>query len=46
MILNPESVMLNLFQHLFRACLLQHLIDPESSSKVTFLRYYFLSNME
>jgi len=24
--LNPESVMLNLFQHLFRAGLVQHLI--------------------
>ena len=25
--LNPESVMLNLFQHLFRAGLFQHLIN-------------------
>jgi hypothetical protein len=24
--LNPESVMLNLFQHLFRAGLIQHLV--------------------
>jgi hypothetical protein len=41
--LNPENVMLNLFQHLFRAGLIQHLtksktyetlksLDPETSS--------------